>query len=92
MYLHNMNLTTSSLYAQNLHTCREFKIVKIHANTSACSLIANNPITHVLPSMGISVADDIKTVLQKTNYNKNIDYTFVASKSQCTVSIDILLN
>ena len=56
----------------DIRTCREFKIVKIHANASTCSLIANNPITHVLPSMGISVAADIKTVLQKTSHNKTL--------------------
>ena len=47
-------------------------MVKIHANASVSSLIANNPMTHVEPSMGMSVAADIKIVLREANWNKKI--------------------
>ena len=47
----------------HLHTWREFKIVKIHAKTVVYSLMANSPISHVLPSTGISVAVDINIAL-----------------------------
>ena len=49
--------------------------MKIHANASVSSLIANSPITHVEPSIGISVAADIKVVLKVVNWNKNMNIT-----------------
>ena len=51
---------------------REFKIVKIHANASVSSLIANNPIIHVHPSMGIIVTADTIIALYTTKRNKNL--------------------
>ena len=48
-------------------------MVKIHANASVSSLIANNPTTQVEPSMGMSVAADIKIVLPETNWNKKYE-------------------
>ena len=62
---------STTKYIQNFHTCREFKIVKIHANTVVPSLTANSPITHVLPSIGsitmAAIISDLYVVVAKVN-------------------------
>ena len=42
-------------YYSYVHTCNEFKIVNIHANTTVFSLIASNPNTQVQPSIGVTI-------------------------------------
>jgi len=53
-----------------MSTCSEFNIVNIHANTTALSLMANSPNTHVIPSRGTTIIaaliKDLLKVAEKT--------------------------
>jgi len=63
------------------YTCSEFSIVNIHANTTALSLMANNPNIHVSPSRGAIKRAALISDLTKTQ-----------NKSQKAYSVCIIMH